>query len=349
MSFLSRLAAPISAALLACAAPVDAAESQATGSGATFPAPAYAQWAKLFAAGGGARVAYEPTGSGEGVKAVETGSATFGASDVPLEQKDLQRYALVQFPTLIGGVLPIVRIPGVGPGDLVIDGQTLADLYMGGIAFWDDPKLLHLNPHLPLPHLAVLPVRRSDRSGTTAVFLDYLGRASKGWEEPLGRSPPELRASTLAAQGSAGVAEAVAAHPGAIGYVGFDYAQANRLTYVDLVNAEGRTVQPTLASIAAAAASADWSQGLTPGLLARPGGASWPIVSATYVLLHARNSVTAPVGAVLRFFDWAIVAGGPAAEDLGFVPLPERAAAAARSVLADVTDAAGNRLLAPPR
>ena len=314
--------------------------AEARGVGATFPAPVYARWATLFGAATGERIAYEGAGSGAGVKAIASGAATFGATDRPLGTDDLRLQGLVQFPTLVGGVVPVLNVPGVGPGDLILDGQTLADLFGGRIGFWDDPALLQRNSHLPLPHLAVSPVQRADVSGTTAVFAAYLAGVSRGWEEWLGRTPPVLRPIGTAAEGSRGVADTVAATPGAIGYVGFDYAQANRLTYPDLVNGAGRVVQPTLNAIAAGAASADWSHGVTLSLTDAPNAASWPILSATYVLMRRSNADPAAVRTALHFFAWASRAGGPAAEDLGFVPLPAEVAEQARATRESVTGAA---------
>lgn len=324
-----------------------AAAVSATGAGATFPQPAYARWAALYAAETGDAITYDGIGSGAGVTAIEGNGVTFGASDKPLGEAELTSHGLVQFPTLVGGVVPVIDLPGVGPGDLVLDGQTLADLCLRSIDFWDDPAIAKLNPHLPLPHLPVRPIRRSDGSGTTAAFAAYLAGVSKRDQGWFAEHPNDLPPNGTAVEGSKGMADAVAATPGAIGYVGFDYAQANRLVYVDLVNADGRVVQPTLASIAAAAASADWSGRLTPSLQARPGGASWPIVSATYVLMRRSNKDDLAAWTALKFFGWAFRSGGPAAEDLGFVPIPARAEAEARRALLGVQDLQG-RALAPP-
>lgn len=335
------------AGLLLAVAPARAVDGAplARGTGATFPEPAYALWAKLFAAEGGERIAYQGSGSGAGVKAIETSGVTFGATDTPLDAAELDAHRLVQVPTLIGGIVPVVNVPGVGPGDLVLEGQSLADLFMGRIAFWDDPALVDRNPHLPLPHLAVVPVRRADASGSTSVFAAYLARVSNQDQAWLGQTPPVLRPIGLAAEGSKGIADTVAATPGAIGYVGFDYAQANRLAYPDLVNGAGRVVQPTLNAIAAAAASADWTHGLAPSLLDAPGAASWPIVSATYVLMRRFNADTTAARGALHFFAWSARSGGPAAEDLGFVPLPAAAAAQVGRGWAAVSDAAGQSLV----
>lgn len=343
------LAATIAAALLGAGVGAGAASAAgAKGSGATFPQPAYARWAALYGAETGDAIAYEGTGSGAGVKAIENGTATFGATDAPLGEAELQNFGLVQVPTLVGGIVPVVNLPGVGPGDLVLDGPALADLFLGRVAFWDDPAVRARNPHLPLPHLAVVPVRRSDRSGTTAVLASYLARMSKrdgGW---FAEHPTELSPHGIEAEGSRGVAEAVAATPGAIGYLGFDFAQDRRLAYPDLINPAGRAVQPTLASIAAAAEGADWSGPMTPSLVAGRGPASWPIVSATYVLMRRVNADAASARTALRFFAWAGRAGGPAAEDLGFVPLPDAASPAVRDRLREVGDASGRPLVPTP-
>ncbi len=325
--------------------PSRAAGVAAKGAGATFPQPAYVRWAALYAAETGDTVAYDGVGSGAGRQAIEAATVAFGASDTPLGEAALKDKALVQVPTLVGGVVPVVDLPGVGPGDLVLDEGSLLDLFMGGIDFWDDPDIRRLNPHLPLPHLAVTPVRRSDTSGTTAVFAAYLSRSARADQPWIGQDPPVLRPIGIAAEGGRGVADAVAATPGAIGYLGFDVAQSNRLAYADLVNPAGRIVQPTLASIAAAAEGADWWHGLTPSPIAQPGGASWPIVSATYVLMRRFNTDTAAASTAVRLFLWASRFGGPAAEDLGFVPLPEAASTAVRRRLADVGDASGRSLV----
>ncbi len=327
-------------------APSSAAGVPAKGAGATFPQPAYARWAALYAAETSEAVAYDGVGSGAGRQAIEAATVAFGASDTPLDEAALKDEGLVQIPTLVGGVVPVVDLPGIGPGDLVLDGPTLADIFMGHIGFWDDRALAARNPHLPLPHLAVTVVRRSDDSGTTAVFAAYLARVSNQDPSWLGRNPPVLRPIGIAAEGSRGVADAVAATPGAIGYLGFDVAQERRLAYADLVNLAGRVVQPTLASVAAAAAGADWSGTMVPSLVAGPGAASWPIATATYVLLRRSNRDGAAAATAVRFFRWGTRFGGPAAEDLGFVPLPDAASAAARRRLAEVGDASGHPL--PP-
>ena len=333
----SILTATIAAIGWLASAAASAASVAASGVGATFPQPVYARWAALYAVETGEGVGYDGTGSGAGITAIEGGGVAFGASDTPLDQDQLSAHGLVQFPTMIGGVVPVVDLPGVGPGDLVLDGPLLADLFIGHIGFWDDPTIAARNPHLPLPHLAVTVVRRSDSSGTTAVFVAYLARAPNRDPNWLGQAPPVLRPIGIAVEGSRGVADAVAATPGAIGYVGFDYAQANRLAYADLVNPAGRVVQPTLASIAAAAAAGDWSHGLTPSLVAQPGGASWPIVTATYALMR-RGRLDDAMQVVLRFFAWSQRSGGPAAEDLGFVPLPSAVAEEVSGLWGVMTD-----------
>lgn len=338
--------------LLAWTAAASAAQParQASGVGATFPEPAYAQWARLFTAETGERIAYSGVGSGKGVAAIEASAATFGASDVPLDDEALQAKSLIEFPTLIGGVLPVLNVPGIRPGDLAIDGPTLAAMFMGRIVAWDDPAVRRLNPHLPLPHLAIVPVRRADASGTSAVFTSYLSRVSADWDPWTRLTPDAVKSIGVAAEGNEGMADAVTATAGAVGYVGFDYALTRHLAYADLVNRDGKVVQPTLASIAAAAAAADWDHGLAPSLVDAAGPASWPIVSATYVLMRRTSpDVDAPAAATaLRFFAWSARSGGPAAEDLGFVPLPAAVADLVRRSWIAVTDASG-RALAPPR
>ena len=319
----------------------DAADA-ARGAGATFPQPLYEKWAKAYGAVTGAAVSYAGTGSGDGLRQASQGKVDFGGSDMPVAPQDLRAAGLMQFPSVVGGIVPVANVPGLDPGSVTLDGPTLAKAMLGAIAFWDDPAVAALNPGVPLPHLAVAPVHRSDASGTTFVLTEYLTKVSPEWRARSGQGTTVRWPAGSEAKGSEGMVQAVRGQPGALGYVEYSYAKRASLPYLNLVNAEGRAVQPTPMSFAAALAGVDWSAYLgdgDKGLTDRPGGASWPLTTATFVLVKVSDPATlAGRRTAAGYFRWALSKGGSIAEDLDYVPLPPDGVTAVQAAIAGVPD-----------
>ncbi|HEX6858592.1 MAG TPA: phosphate ABC transporter substrate-binding protein PstS [Caulobacteraceae bacterium] len=299
------------------------ATAQISGAGATFPAPVYAKWAEQQKADTGLQLNYQPIGSGGGIKQIKAGTVAFGATDKPLKPEDLDAAGLAQFPTVIGGVVPVANLPGVQPGQLKLTGPLLADIYLGKVKKWNDPAVAQVNPGVNLPNLPITVVHRSDGSGTTFLFTSYLSAVAPQWQA-VGASDAVAWPAGQGGKGNDGVAAYVKQTAGAMGYVEYAYAKQNNMTYALLQNADGQFVAPTAENFAAAAAGADWSK--APGfyllLLNQPGADAWPITGATFILMHKRQDDAATAKAVLRFFDWAYVKGDAAAQELAYVPLP---------------------------
>ncbi|MGH6828417.1 MAG: phosphate ABC transporter substrate-binding protein PstS [Rhizomicrobium sp.] len=295
-----------------------------SGAGATFPAPIYEKWAQAYKAGGGAELNYQAIGSGGGIRQIESKTVDFGASDKPLRQDDLEKNGLMQFPTVIGGVVPVVNLPGVTPGLLHLTGPVLAAIYQGAITRWSAPEIHALNPAVALPDLPISVVHRADGSGTTFLYTSYLGMVSPAWAQKVGASDGVAWPTGQGGKGNDGVAAMVRQTAGSIGYVEYAYAAQSTLAYASMQNHDGRFIAPTAASFAAAAAAADWSH--APGfyllLLDQPGANSWPITGATFILMDKRQSDPARAAGVLKFFDWAYRNGDRLAAGLGYVPLP---------------------------
>ena len=312
------------AGFLAAAAIVPAAAADISGAGATFPYPIYAKWAEAYKKSTGVAVNYQPIGSGEGIRQIQNKEGTFGASDMPLRPADLEAYGLAQFPTVIGGVVPVLNLEGIKPGELTIDGPTLAKIFLGEIRSWNDAALRRLNPTVKLPSQGIAVVHRSDGSGTTFVFTDYLSKMSAEWRSKVGSITSVDWPVGVGARGNEGVAASVARVRGSIGYVEYAYAKQNNLTFALMQNASGKFVAPTAQNFAAAAAGAKWNE--APGfyllLLDQPGASAWPITGATFILMHAKQTDAAKGKEVLDFFDWAYKNGDAAADQLDYVPLP---------------------------
>jgi phosphate transport system substrate-binding protein len=296
-----------------------------SGAGATFPYPLYAKWADTYKKDTGIGLNYQSIGSGGGIKQIQARTVTFGASDMPLEPKELAKAGLVQFPTVVGGAIPVVNLDGVNPGDLVLDGPTLADIYLGKITKWDDPAIQKLNPKLKLPSNAIAIVHRSDGSGTTFIFTNYLSKVSKDWEDNVGSSTSVQWPSGIGAKGNEGVANNVIQTKGAIGYVEYAYVKENKMNYVTMINSDGKAVKPDATAFQAAAGHADWahSDHYYVILTNEPGPATWPIAGATFILIPTQPTNVDNTAAALKFFDWAYTQGGKMAEDLDYVPLPK--------------------------
>jgi phosphate transport system substrate-binding protein len=296
-----------------------------SGAGATFPAPVYAKWAEAYKAQSGAALNYQAIGSGGGIKQIEANTVDFGASDKPLKPDVLATAGLVQFPTVVGGVVPVVNIPGVAPGALRLTGPILADIYRGVRTYWDDKVIASYNPRVKLPHIKITVVHRSDGSGTSFLFTSYLSMNAPNWAKDVGANDAVNWPVGIGGKGNDGVAAMVKQTPGSVGYVEYAYAKQNHMAYAVMKNKSGGWVAPTAANFAAAAAGAKWSA--APGfyllLLDQPGASAWPITGATFILVHAKQTNAQTGHDVLAFFDWAYKNGDAAAEQLDYVPLPD--------------------------
>jgi phosphate transport system substrate-binding protein len=298
--------------------------AEISGAGATFPYPIYAKWAEAYAAKTGIKMNYQSIGSGGGIKQITSNTVDFGASDMPLKPDVLAKDGLMQFPTVMGGVVPVVNLKGIGPGQVKLDGKTLAQIYLGKIAKWNDPAIVALNPGLSLPDKAIAPIHRSDGSGTNFIFTHYLSSVDPEFASTIGENTSVEFPSGIGGKGNEGVAAISARTDGAIGYVEYAYALQNKLPYVLLRNNDGAFVAPDSKAFQAAAANADWSK--APGfyllLTGQPGQASWPITGATFILLHHQQTKPETGRQVIDFFDWAYHNGGQLAESLDYVPMP---------------------------
>ncbi|MCO5132112.1 MAG: phosphate ABC transporter substrate-binding protein PstS [Xanthobacteraceae bacterium] len=296
-----------------------------SGAGATFPYPVYAKWAEAYKKATGNGLNYQSIGSGGGIKQITARTVTFGASDMPLKPEDLDKAGLIQFPTVMGGIVPVVNLEGVKSGDLTLDGDTLAKIYLGEIKSWNDPAIARLNPDARLPAQAIALVHRSDGSGTTFIFTNYLSKVSADWKTKVGSATAVEWPAGIGAKGNEGVANNVKQTKGSIGYVETAYAKQNNLTTTKLVNKDGKAVAATPDTIAAAAAGADWAK--APGfhmiLTDEAGDKAWPIAGATFILLPKQPKNPAEAAVALNFFAWAYRNGDKLAEDLDYVALPE--------------------------
>jgi phosphate transport system substrate-binding protein len=312
---------------------ISAQAQNITGAGSTFGAPIYSKWGGASAQATGVTLNYQAIGSGAGINQINNRTVDFGASDMPVAADQLAAHKLMQFPTVIGGVDIIVNLPGIQPNQLKLTGAVLADIYLGNITKWNDKAIAGINPGVKLPSMAIATVHRADGSGTTFVFTDYLGTQSPQWKEKVGSSTSVSWPVGAGAKGSDGVAGTVRQIPGGIGYDESAYAEQNHLTTVMIQNKAGKFVAPTMAAFEAAAASADWSkvQNFAIDLNDQPGDASWPIESATFVLLPTDPKNPAQSGAVKKFFDWGFTHGGDIAKGLLYVPLPASVQSAIRA------------------
>ena len=296
-----------------------------SGAGATFPYPIYSKWADAYKKQTGVGLNYQSIGSGGGIKQIKAKTVTFGASDMPLKPDEAKEAGLVQFPMIIGGVVPAVNIKGVQPGQLVLDGATIASIYLGEIAKWDDPRIRKLNPKLALPATAIAPIYRSDGSGTNFLFSDYLSKSSPKFKDSVGAATSVQWPTGIGAKGNEGVANMTTQTDGAIGYVEYAYAKQNKMSYADLVNKDGKSVAPSAETFQAAAASADWAHAPAYYLILtdQAGAKSWPITGASFILVYGVPQDAAATGEALKFFNWAYKSGAQMAAELDYVPLPE--------------------------
>jgi len=295
-----------------------------TGAGATFPYPLYVKWAQAYKDETGTRLNYQPIGSGGGIKQITGKTVDFGASDKPLSADELEKGGLVQFPAVVGGIVPIVNLPGVADDNIVLSGFLLADIYLGNVKKWDDPKIKALNPTISLPDRNITVVHRSDGSGTTFLFTDYLAKVNEDWKENVGSNTAVSWPSGIGGKGNEGVTSYVQRVKGAIGYVEYAYAKQSGLPFVKLKNRAGQVVSPSIESFQAAAANAKWDSqtNFEEVLTDQPGANSWPIAGATFILMRREQTKPEIAEAALNFFDWSLEHGGEMAIDLDYVPLP---------------------------
>ena len=295
-----------------------------TGAGATFPFPIYSKWADAYKKETGNGLNYQSIGSGAGIKQIQSKTVTFGASDIPLKKEDLDKSGLTQWPMVMGAIVPVVNLEGVKSGELMLDGKTLANIYLGNIKKWDDPAIKALNPKINLPGAPITVVRRSDGSGTTFNFTDYLSKVSPEWSSKIGSNQAVEWPVGVGARGNDGVAGNVGQTKNSIGYVEYAYAKQNKLTYTGLVNKAGKQVQPTVEAFQAAASNADWAN--APGyyqiLTEQPGDKSWPLTAATFILMYKAPADKAASDEALKFFKWSFEKGGKMAEELDYIPMP---------------------------
>ena len=321
MNFLKTI---VAAGMVAASTTV-ALAADITGAGATFPFPIYSKWADAYKKETGNGLNYQSIGSGGGIKQIQAKTVTFGASAAPLKAEQLEKDGLVQWPMVMGAIVPVVNIEGVKPGEMVFDGETLASIYLGKITKWDDAAIKKLNPNVKLPSEAITVVRRSDGSGTTFNFTNYLAKASADWKSKVGEGTAVEWPVGVGAKGNEGVSGNIGQTKNSIGYVEYAYAKQNKLTYTGMINKAGKTVQPTVEAFQAAAANADWAK--APGyyvvLADQPGEKSWPMTAATFILMHKEPADKAASAEAIKFFKWAFEKGGKAAEELDYIPMPD--------------------------
>jgi phosphate transport system substrate-binding protein len=326
----------IGAAVVAAGVTSSAHAADISGAGATFPFPIYAKWADSWKKESGSGLNYQSIGSGAGIKQIKAKTVTFGATDAPLKAKDLDEAGLVQFPMVMGGIVPVVHLAGIAADGLVIDGPTLADIFMGKITKWDDPAIVKLNPGVKLPSTAIAVIHRADGSGTTFNFTNYLAKVSPAWSDKIGVATSVDWPTGIGAKGNDGVANNVAGTDGAIGYVEYAYAKQNKLAWADMINADGKRVDPTVEAFQAAASNADWSK--APGfymiLTNQPGDKSWPLTAATFILMYKKPVDVAASDTALKFFEWCYDKGADQAKALDYIPMPDNVVALVKKMWA---------------
>jgi phosphate transport system substrate-binding protein len=329
---------------MVAAAAVSAHAADISGAGATFPYPIYAKWADAYKKETGIGLNYQSIGSGGGIKQIYARTVTFGASDAPVKGPDLEKRGLAQFPMVMGGIVPVVNLPGIKTRELVLDGPTLAKVFLGEIKSWDDPAIVKLNPSVKLPKMAIAIVHRSDGSGTTFNFAYYLAEVSPTWKTKVGVNTSLQWPAGIGAKGNEGVANNVANTRGAIGYVEYAYALQNKLTYARLINKAGKAVAPTSETFQAAAANADWKSQPGYGVLLanQPGDQSWPITAPTWILIYKAPKDVNAAREALKFFAWAYRNGGKMADELHYVPMPKNVINDVQTMWAtEIKDASG--------
>jgi phosphate transport system substrate-binding protein len=313
-----------------------------TGAGSTFAAPIYNKWADAYQKAGGARVNYQGIGSSGGIKQILAKTVDFAGSDAPMKDDELAKNGLFQFPTVVGGVVAAINLPGIKAGELALSGTVLADIYLGKIKKWNAPEIAALNPKIKLPDTDIAVVRRADGSGTSFIWTHYLSQMSPDWKSKVGEGTTVSWPTGTGGKGNDGVAAFVQRLPGAIGYVEWAYVKQNKMVYTAMKNQAGTVVQPSVETFKAAAAGADWSKSFYQILTNEPGGNAWPVVGATFVMLHTVQQKPEQGTETLKFFDWAFKSGGQAAQVLDYISLPDSVVNEIRTQWrAKVKDAAG--------
>jgi phosphate transport system substrate-binding protein len=315
----------IAAAGLLAATTLPAAAADITGAGSTFVYPVLAKWADVYRKDTGIGLNYQSIGSGGGIKQITNKTVTFGATDMPLTPQDVAKDNFVQFPVINGSVVPILNLTGIKPGEITLDGPTIAQIFMGKITKWNDPVIAKLNPGVTLPSTAIAVVHRSDGSGTTFIWTNYLSKVSPDWKDQVGENTAVEWPVGIGAKGSEGVANNVAQTQGSLGYVEYAYAKQNNLTYAKMLNAAGKVVSPTAEAFQAAAAGADWTSAPDFHVIMTnaPGDKSWPVAGSTFILMQQTPTSPADSAAALKFFDWGYKNGKQMAADLDYVPMPD--------------------------
>ena len=328
-------------AVAAAILPTMSTAQDVTGAGASFPAPLYSKWAADYNRATGVKINYQSVGSGAGLRQIEAKTVDFGASDAPLKDDELAKKGLVQFPTVIGGVVPVVNIKGIAPGQLKLNGQLLGDIYLGKVTKWNDPAIKALNPTLALPDAAIAPVRRADGSGTTFIFTNYLSKVNPEWKTKVGEGTAVNWPVGAGGKGNEGVAAFVSRLPNSIGYVEYSYVKQNKMAFAQVRNAAGTFVSPDDTAFKAAAVGADWTKSFYQILTEQPGKDAWPITGATFILMQKAQDKPAQATAVLKFFEWAYKTGDKNAEELDYVPMPANVKMVIEKSWADIKDASG--------
>ncbi len=312
-----------------------------TGAGASFPAPLYAKWASEYNKATGVKINYQSVGSGAGIKQIEAKTVAFGASDMPLTDEDLAKKGLMQFPTVIGGVVPVINIKGIAPGQLKLNGQVLGDIFLGKITKWNDAALKALNAGVALPDADIAVVRRADGSGTSFIFTNYLSKANAEWKSKVGEGTAVNWPTGAGGKGNEGVAAFVARLPNSIGYLEYAYVKQNKLTYAQMQNAAGSFVSPDENAFKAAAAGADWSKSFYQVLTNQAGKDSWPLTGATFILMQKVQDKPADATATLKFFEWAYRSGEKMADELDYVNMPAVVKTQIEKAWGQIKDASG--------
>ena len=312
-----------------------------TGAGASFPAPVYSKWAADYNKATGVKVNYQSVGSGAGIKQIDSKTVDFGATDMPLTDEVLKTKGQIQFPTVIGGTVPVINIKGIAPGQMKLDGQVLGDIFLGKILKWDDAAIKALNPGVALPDAAIAVVRRADGSGTTFNFTNYLSRVHPEWKTKVGEGTAVNWPVGAGGKGNEGVAAFVNRLPNSIGYVEYSYVKQNKMTYALMKNRDGVFVAPHDETFKAAAAGADWNKSFYQLITDQPGKNAWPITTATFILMNIKQEKPANATETFKFFSWAYANGDKVAADLDYVPMPDNVIATIEKTWAQVTDASG--------
>ena len=320
---------------------IQAGAQEITGAGASFPAPIYSKWASEYNKATGVKVNYQSIGSGGGIKQIDSKTVDFGASDMPQTDEVLKSKGQMQFPTVMGGVVPVINVKGIEPGAMKLTGQLLGDIYLGKITRWNDPAIKALNPSLSLPDAAIAPVNRADGSGTTFIFTNYLSKVNPEWKAKVGEGTAVKWLVGAGGKGNEGVASFVGRLPNSLGYVEYSYVKQNKLNYAVVQNAAGNFVKPEDDTFKAAAAGADWNKSFYQILTNQAGKDAWPISGATFILMHLKQDKPANATETLKFFNWAYANGTKSAADLDYVPMPPAVVTAIHKAWGEIKDASG--------